>query len=333
MRDARTRSSIRRRATARVAGLVGNVLDMSVVPGRPAPLRIWLPVVLIPTAVILVVAPLILVGPLDWNLYRQDLGLWLAHGSPYAVPPDVYNPYVTYAYTYPPTSWPLLLVSLLPPAAVWIAVIPILARPPQRWLVPLSAGLLTVGLAVGISLGNVSVILAGLLALSFVPGAIGGVAFAGATALRLYPIVLLPFLWADRVRLRWFVGSFAVLLVTGTLLFGTAGWLDWALIVTRLSPSIGPSWNPFGPLGIARIVPALAVTAMGLLARSPTLTLLGATWVNGHVTDHYLATIAAVLPYEARLRWPQVLQRLRRATGSPARPVLQRKDPRPGPIP
>ncbi|TMD31900.1 MAG: DUF2029 domain-containing protein [Chloroflexi bacterium] len=240
---------------------------------------------------------------------------------------------MTYAYTYPPTSWPLLLVSLLPPAAVWIAVIPILARPPQRWLVPLSAGLLTVGLAVGISLGNVSVILAGLLALSFVPGAIGGVAFAGATALRLYPIVLLPFLWADRVRLRWFVGSFAVLLVTGTLLFGTAGWLDWALIVTRLSPSIGPSWNPFGPLGIARIVPALAVTAMGLIARSPTLTLLGATWVNGHVTDHYLATIAAVLPYEARLRWPEVLQRLGRATGSPARPVLQRKDPRPGPIP
>jgi len=270
----------------------------------------WIPVALIPTAVILIMSPAILVGPLDWTLYRQDLGLWLAHGSPYVVPPDVYNPYVTYAYTYPPTSWPLLLASILPPAVVWIAVLPILARPPQRWLVPLSATLLAIGLAVGISLGNVSVILAGLLALSFRPGAVGGLAFAGATALRVYPIVLLPFLWADRVRRRWFVASFAVLLVTGTLLFGIGGWRDWALIVTRLSPDIGVSWNPFGPLGIARVVPALVLTAVGLFVRSPTLTFLGATWVNGHVTDHYLATIAAVLPFEARLRWPHWMRRL-----------------------
>jgi hypothetical protein len=91
------------------------------------------------------------------------------------------------------------------------------------------------------------------------------------------------------------------------LLFGLAGWRDWGLIIARLSSDIGLSWNPFGWLGALRIAPAIGVAVLGLWLRSPTLALLGATWINGHVTDHYLVTIAAVLPFERRLSWPTVL--------------------------
>jgi hypothetical protein len=291
-----------------------------VVPGPPASLMLWVPVALVPALVTLYLSPAILVGPLDWNLYREDLGYWLTRGSPYVVPAQTYSPYETYAYTYPPTSWPLLLVSILPPAFVWVAVIPLLARPPQIWLVPVSAALLSLGLAIGISLGNVSVLMAGLLVLSFQPGKIGGIAFAGVVALRLYPLVLLPFLWSDRVRLKWFVATFGVLLVSGTLLFGLTGWRDWMLIIARLSSDIGLSWNPFGWLGALRIVPAIGIAVLGLWLRSPTLTLLGATWINGHVTDHYLITIAAVLPFERKLSLP-----LRPNLSRPQRPRPSRE--------
>jgi hypothetical protein len=286
----------------------GLLRGREVVPGPPASLWLWVPVALVPALVTLYLSPAILVGPLDWNLYRQDLAFWATQGSPYVVPAQAYSPYETYAYTYPPTSWPLLLVSVLPAAFVWAAVIPLLARPPQIWLVPLSAALLSLGLAIGISLGNVSVLMAGLLVLSFQPGRVGGIAFAGVVALRLYPLVLLPFLWSDRVRLKWFMATFGFLLVSGTLLFGLAGWRDWALIIARLSSDIGLSWNPFGWLGALRIVPAIGISLLGLWLRSPTLTLLGATWINGHVTDHYLVTIAAVLPFEAPLAWPSVIR-------------------------
>jgi hypothetical protein len=104
------------------------------------------------------------------------------------------------------------------------------------------------------------------------------------------------------------VATFGFLLVSGTLLFGLAGWRDWALIIARLSSDIGLSWNPFGLLGALRIVPAIGVSLLGLWLRSPTLTLVGATWINGHVTDHYLITIAAVLPFEARLAWPSPIR-------------------------
>ena len=62
------------------------------------------------------------------------------------------------------------------------------------------------------------------------------------------------------------------------------------------------SLNPFAGLGLARLVPAGVLVLVGLRLRSPTLTLLGATFATGVVTRHYLVTFAAMLAVEPMLR-------------------------------
>ena len=62
------------------------------------------------------------------------------------------------------------------------------------------------------------------------------------------------------------------------------------------------AWNPFASLGLIRVVHAALVALAGLVLRSPTITLLGATWSSGVVTNHYLVTFAAALAVEPGIR-------------------------------
>ena len=76
---------------------------------RP-PLLFWLPIALLPTAAWLFILPFqSATGPpfLDWNIYRHGFDLWRSSGTPYEVLPPGWNPYTTFPYLYPPSSWPL----------------------------------------------------------------------------------------------------------------------------------------------------------------------------------------------------------------------------------
>jgi hypothetical protein len=278
---------------------------VEVSPRRP-PVWFWVPIAVLPTLIWLFVLPSQReTGPpfLDWNIYRHGFDLWRATGTPYEVLPPGWNPYTTFPYLYPPTSWPLMLIALaLPPVAVGLGVLPLLIRPPWLSLVPVAAALLALGLGTALYLANVNLLVAGLIVASFLPGRRGGLAFGALVAIKIYPIVLLPLLWSDRVRARWALGTVAVLLVSGTLLFGIAGWRDFLTTLFNEGPHPDVSWNPFTSLGLARVVPAGLIALAGLALRSPTIALVGATWASGVVTNHYLVTFAAALAVEPPLR-------------------------------
>ena len=275
-------------------------------PDRRPPLLFWLPIALVPTAVWLFVLPFqAATGPpfLDWNIYRHGFDLWRSSGSPYEVLPSGWNPYTTFPYLYPPSSWPLMLIAtLLPPVAAGLGVLPVLLRPPRLALVPASATLLILGLGTALYLGNVNLVVAGLIVASFLPGRWGGLAFGALVGIKLYPIVLLPLLWSDRTRRRWALGMIAGLMISGTLLLGLTGWRDFATTLLNEGPHPDIAWNPFASLGLIRVVPAALVALAGLVLRSPTITLLGATWSSGVVTNHYLVTFAAALAVEPGIR-------------------------------
>jgi hypothetical protein len=272
---------------------------------RP-PLFFWLPIALLPTAVWLFVLPFQSeTGPpfLDWNIYRHGFELWQSTGTPYVILPPGWNPYTTFPYLYPPTSWPLMLVATaLPPLVAGIGALPLVLTPPRLTLVPVSAVLLILGLGPALYLGNVNLIVAGLVILSFRRGRVGGVAFGLLVAIKLYPIVLLPLLWSDRARLRSAIAVFAFLLLTGWLFFGFGGWHDFITTLLNEGPHPDISWNPFTSLGMIRIFPAALVVLAGLALRSPTVVLVGATWTSGVVTSHYLITFAAALAVEPPFR-------------------------------
>lgn len=279
---------------------------------RP-PILFWLPIVLLPTAAWLFLLPFqSATGPpfLDWNIYRHGFELWTTAGAPYQVLPPGWDPFRQHPYLYPPTSWPLMLLATVVPATLAaIAALPLVLRPPHLRLVPISAALLILGLGPALYLANVNLLVAGLLVLSFLPGRWGGLAFAAVVAIKLYPIVLLPLLWRDRTRLRWFAGTLGALVVTGGLFFGVAGWRDFLTTLLNEGPHPDVSWNPLTPLGTIRVVPAGLIALAGLALRSPTVALLGATWASGVVTNHYLITFAAVLAVEPPLG--RTLERLR----------------------
>jgi hypothetical protein len=307
---------------------------------RRPPLLFWLPIAILPTLVWLFVLPFQqATGPafLDWNIYRHGFDLWRGTGSPYEVLPPGWNPFTTFPYLYPPTSWPLMLLAVaLPPVAAGLGALPLLLRPPRLLLVPVSAALLIMGFGTALYLGNVNLIVAGLIICSFLPGRWGGLAFGALVGIKLYPIVLLPLLWADRTRLRWAVGTIGVLLASGTLLFGLTGWHDFLTTLLNEGPHPDLSWNPLATLGIARVLPAGLIALAGLALRSPTLTLLGATWASGVVTNHYLITFAAALavepPLRRTLRHAAALVAWRRAR-PPRRPVTGRPSAASDPTP
>lgn len=276
----------------------------------PAPARVpiwfWVPAALLPALAWLFLLPFqSATGPpfLDWNIYRHGLDLWVARGAPYEALPPGWDPFRVHPYLYPPTSWPLMLLAAAVPAALaGLGALPLLLRPPRLRLVPACAALLVLGLGPALYLANVNLLVAGLIVLSFLPGRWGGLAFAALVAMKLYPIVLLPLLWGDRTRLRWFLGAITALLVSGTAFFGAAGWQTWLVTLLNEGPHPDISWNPFTTVGPLRVVPAGLIALAGLAARSPSLALLGATWASGVVTSHYLVTFAAVLAVEPPLR-------------------------------
>ena len=145
---------------------------------RRPPLLFWLPIAVVPTLIWLFVLPLQrATGPafLDWNIYRHGFDLWRATGSPYELLPPGWNPYTTYPYLYPPSSWPLMLLAVaLPPVAAGLGALPLLLRPPRLLVVPISAALLILGAGTALYLGNVNLIVAGLIICSFLPGRWGG---------------------------------------------------------------------------------------------------------------------------------------------------------------
>jgi hypothetical protein len=273
---------------------------------RRPPVLFWLPIAVLPTAVWLFVLPLqSATGPpfLDWNIYRHGFDLWRTTGSPYELLPPGWNPFTTFPYLYPPTSWPLMLLAIaLPPVVAGLGALPLVLKPPRLLLVPVSAALLILGLGPALYLANVNLLVAGLVILSFLPGRWGGLAFGALVGIKLYPVVLLPLLWGDRERLRWALTAVVALLVSGTLLFGLGGWHDFITTLLNEGPHPDISWNPFTDLGYARIVPAGLIVLLGLALRSPTVTLVGATWASGVVTNHYLVTVAAAVAVEPPLR-------------------------------
>jgi hypothetical protein len=282
-------------ALARVVG----ILD------RPVPRLVWLALII---AASLVWAIPALVGgipthALDWLIYADGRALWLSTGSPYAVPPPGWDPDVTYPYLYPPTSWPLLLLTYLPWPIVLLGLIPIAVTPPR--LGPAIPAFVLFALAVGPAayFGNVNVLIAGLIVLAFRPGVTGGLSLAAATAIKMYPLALLPLLWADRRRLTWTFGALAALAISSAIAFGPGSWADFATTLLREGPyTQGLLFNPLVILGPARIVAAVALAVLGLAVGSPTLVLVGATWLSPGTTIHYLLTFTAALCVEPPLR-------------------------------
>ena len=295
---------------------------------RPVPLGIWLALIVAASlvwAVPALVADVATHG-LDWMIYADSRALWLSTGSPYAVPPAGWNPDVTYPYLYPPTSWPLLLLTFLPWPIVLLGLVPIALTPPR--LGPAIPAITLYAIAVGPSayFGNVNMLIAGLIVLAFRPGATGGVALAGASALKAYPLALLPLLWGDRRRLGWAIGALVALAVSGTIILGTGSWASFFATLVGESPNTtGAVFNPFVALGPFRVFAAAALVVLGLALGSPTLTLLGATWLSPLTTIKYLLTFTAALCVEPPLRgrdlpYRRWWSRLRRV---PARPDPQ----------
>jgi len=284
----------------------GGVVDrVVVILDCPVPLRIWL--ALIVAASVVWAVPAVLGGittfALDWRIYADSRDLWLSTGSPYVVPPAGWDPDLLFPYLYPPTSWPLLLLTYLPWPIVLIGLAPIALTPPR--LGPAIPAIALYALAVGPSayFGNVNLLIAGLIVLAFRPGAAGGIALAAASAIKAYPIALLPLVWSDRRRLIWTLGTLVALAISGTVVLGIGSWGDFAATLLREAPySTGIVFNPFIALGPLRVVAASALVLVGLAVGSPTLTLFGATWLSPGTTIHYLLTFTAALCVEPPIR-------------------------------
>lgn len=263
------------------------------------PRPFWIAVAVASTAAWFLVGSVNAPPGFDWAIYGEAFRRWQETGSPYQVVPAGWDPCREFPYLYPPSSWPLLpLAAVLPYELIALAALPLLWVPPRFGLLPMAAILLFVGLGPGLYLANINVLVVGLLAISFRPGRVGGLALALAVALKGYPIVLLPFLWGDRTRLRWFALALAVLAASGTVLFGPGAWIDLAVTLLRQGSHCDVGLNPFAGLGWWRLVPAALIAIVGWRLRSPTLALLGATLGTGVVTRHYLPTMAATLPHE-----------------------------------
>jgi len=283
----------------------GAVVRLLTIADRPVPLGIWL--ALLVAASLVWAVPAVAGGfglvARDWDIYGKGRDLWLSVGSPYAVPPPGWDPMQVFPYLYPPTSWPLLLLTYLPWPVVMLGLVPIALTPPR--LGPAIPAILLYAAAVGqaVFFNNVNVLIAGLIVLAFRPGATGGLAFAVASAVKMYPLALLPLLWRDHTRLAWTVGSLAVLTVSGTLLLGIGAWGDFFTTLVREGPYPGDRvFNPLTVLGPFRLIAAAALVVAGLGLGSPTLTLIGATWVSPGTTIHYLLTFVAALCVEPPLR-------------------------------
>jgi hypothetical protein len=267
------------------------------------PRPLWIAVALVPVGIWLLIVRVDSASLfLDWSIYSRGWVLWRTAGTPYEVLAGGWNPCLSFPYVYPPSSWPLMpLAAALPAPLVAIGVVPVLVRPPRLWFVPLAVFCLAIGFGTALYLGNVNALVAGLLVLSFVPGRVGGIAFGLVVGLKLYPIILLPLLWGDRTRLRWFAVTFGGLAASGTLLLGPRSWLDFATTLVNEGPHCGTTWNPLAILGPLHYAAAGGIAALGLLAGSPTLTIVGVTWLSGVVTGHYLMTFAAALCVEPAL--------------------------------
>lgn len=300
----------------------GAIARLLAILDRPVPRWVWL--TLIVAASLLWTVPAVVGGiatyALDWRIYADARDLWLSTGSPYAVPPAGWNPDLLFPYLYPPTSWPLLLLTHLPWPVVLLGLVPIALTPPR--LGPAIPAILCYALAVGPAAyyANVNLLIAGLIVLSFRPGAVGGLSLAAASAIKAYPMALLPLLWSDRRRLTWTIGSLVALAVSGTVAFGVGSWGDFVSTLLREGPyTKGAVFNPFIALGAFRVVAAAATVVIGLAVGSPTLTLLGATWIGPGTTVHYLLTFTAALCVEPPFRGREL----------PARHLVDRRRTRP----
>ncbi len=265
----------------------------------PTPRPFWIAVAVVSTAAWFLVGSFDAPPGFDWQIYGDGFRKWQQTGSPYEVLPPGWDPCRDYPYMYPPSSWPLLpLAATLPYQVVALGALPLLWTAPRLVFVPIAGALLFTGLGAGLWLANVNVLIAGLLSLAFLPGRAGGLALAIAVAIKGYPIVLLPLLWNDRVRLRWFMVTLAALAASGTVLLGPSSWRDMAVTLLGEGPHCDTSLNPFAGLGWWRIIPAAVIAATGWRLRSPTVTLLGTTLATGVLTRHYLPTLMATLPHE-----------------------------------
>ncbi len=292
-------SSVR---TPRIGGAVGRILAVA---DRPVPLGIWL--ALIAAASLVWAVPAVVGGvstfALDWRIYADSRDLWLATGSPYLVPPTGWDPEQVFPYLYPPTSWPLLVVTYLPWPVLLLGLVPIALTPPR--LGPAIPAIALYAIAIGPSVyyGNVNLLVAGLIVLAFRPNVVGGLALAAATALKAYPIALLPLLWGDRRRLAWTLGALVVLAVSGTFVLGIGSWADFFATLLGEGPNTTATvFNPLVTLGQFRVVAAATLVVVGLALGSPTLTLLGATWLSPLTNIKYLLTFTAALCVEPPIR-------------------------------
>lgn len=243
----------------------------------------------------------------DWQIYRHAAQLWQATGSPYSVPPPGWDAATTFPYLYPPTSWPLLvLVETVSPALLALGLVPFAAITPRVWASPAVGMLLFVAAAPALLLGNVNALVGGALVVAFVPGVVGGIGFAVAVALKGYPILLVPLLWADRRRMVAAAVLLSILIVSGTYLWGLESWMEWFQSLTTQG-RYGDTLNPLADNRAAALAAAALTVVMGLGAGSPTLVLVGATLATPALFVHYLLTYAAGLVQE-----PQLAGRLRR---------------------
>jgi hypothetical protein len=293
------RMSGQRVTLGRAVTRIVDVLD------RPFPERLW-PVLVVVASAVSVVRVAGAGGTFlafDWGLYSAGRRLWFLTGSPYVVPPPGWDPSNTYPYIYPPSSWPLLLLSLLPWPVVLLGLVPIARTSPR--LGPAFPAFVLCLVAIGptIFLCNVNLLIAGLIVIAFRPGAVGGLALGAASAVKAYTIALLPLLWGDRRRLAWTLGVLAALAVSGTVIFGIGSGVDFLTALVREGPYPPDMvFNPLTVLGPGRIVAAIALAVVGIAVGSPTLTLVGATWVSAGTTVHYLVTFVAALCVEPPIR-------------------------------
>jgi len=265
----------------------------------PTPRWFWAIIAVASTAAWFLVGEVDAPFGFDWSIYGEAFRRWRETGTPYQILPPRWDPCRDFPYIYPPSSWPLLpMAAYLPYQFLALGTVPVIWTPPRLGLIPLAAVFLFIGLGAALWLGNVNVLILGLLSLAFRPGRVGGIALALAVAIKGYPLVLLPLLWSDRTRLRWFLALAAGLAATGTMIFGPRAWVNVTVTLMREGPHCDVSLNPFAGLGWWRVAPAALLSLAGWRLRSPTLSLLGATFVTGVVTRHYLPTLAATLPHE-----------------------------------
>lgn len=272
---------------------------------RPVPRGVWLALFAAASivSVVRVAAAGIGLFARDWGVYAVGRETWLATGSPYTIPPPGWDPTAVYPYLYPPSSWPLLVLTWLPWPVVLLGLVPVALTPPRLGPAIAAFALCVIAIGPAIFLNNVNLLVAGLIVIAFRPGAVGGLALAAMTAVKGYTIALLPLLWGDRRRLAWALGVLAALAVSGTVIFGIGSWADFLTALLR-EGEYPPDmvFNPLTLLGPGRIVAAGALALVGIAVGSPTLTLLGATWVSAGTTIHYLVTFVAALCVEPPIR-------------------------------